>query len=187
VPVITRRTARPTPTCPTCSDRLPPWRNRRPRTIIEDHITYPVVTQLPRPRSQRRCARRVLQLLFAGQCDVSTTPRPVLGAKPRSRVLSGMTGKLPARVSLSLGPTRRIGWGLNTWLIDKTESTPGRLAVEAGLVTCSTQLSGLAGVAEWLRSADFGQQYQVPLDAGQLLRSGLPINRWSSEFGRVTQ
>ena len=97
-----------------------PWEDRSP-DIIEDQVTYPIVTQLlsaPRVKAVRANSFfgfSLIYVIFDDGTDLYWA---------RSRVLeymSGMAGKLPAGVAPQLGPDATgVGWGLEYVLIDRT-------------------------------------------------------------------
>ena len=97
-----------------------PWEDRSP-DIIEDQVTYPIVTQLlsaPRVKAVRANSFfgfSLIYVIFEDGTDLYWA---------RSRVLeymSGMAGKLPSGVAPQLGPDATgVGWGLEYVLIDRT-------------------------------------------------------------------
>ena len=111
-----------------------PWEDRSP-DIIEDQVTYPIVTQLlsaPRVKAVRANSFfgfSLIYVIFDDGTDLYWA---------RSRVLeymSGMAGKLPAGVAPQLGPGRdrcRLGPGVRPHRPDRP-AQPGRAAHAPGL------------------------------------------------------
>ena len=154
-----------------------PWEDRSP-DIIEDQVTYPIVTQLlsaPRVKAVRANSFfgfSLIYVIFDDGTDLYWA---------RSRVLeymSGMAGKLPAGVAPQLGPDATgVGWGLEYVLIDRT----GRHNL-AELRTLQDwhvqyQLRAVPGVAEVAAVGAYVKQYQVTIDPDKLLAYDIPINR----------
>jgi copper/silver efflux system protein len=154
-----------------------PWEDRSP-DIIEDQVTYPIVTQLlSAPRVQTVRANSffgfsLIYVIFDGGTDLYWA---------RSRVLeymSGMAGKLPAGVAPELGPDATgVGWGLEYVLLDRT----GRHSL-ADLRTLQDwhvqyQIRAVPGVAEVPAVGAYVKQYQVTVDPDKLLAYDVPINR----------
>jgi Cu(I)/Ag(I) efflux system membrane protein CusA/SilA len=154
-----------------------PWEGQSP-TIIEDQITYPIVTELlsaPRVKAVRGNSFfgfSLVYVIFEDGTDLYWARSRVL------EYLSGMTGKLPAKVSPQLGPDATgVGWGLEYVLID----TSGRhnLAQLRTLQDWNVQyqLRAVPGVAEIAPIGAFVKQYQVTVDPDKLLAYKIPINR----------
>jgi len=154
-----------------------PWEDRSP-DIIEDQVTYPIVTQLlsaPRVKAVRANSFfgfSLIYVIFDDGTDLYWA---------RSRVLeymSGMAGKLPAGVAPQLGPDATgVGWGLEYVLIDRT----GRHTL-AELRTLQDwhvqyQVRAVPGVAEVAAVGAYVKQYQVTIDPDKLLAYDIPINR----------
>jgi len=153
------------------------WEDRSP-DIVEDQITYPIVTQLlsaPKVKAVRANSFfgfSLVYVIFEDGTDIYWA---------RSRVLeyvSGMSGKLPSGVSPQLGPDATgVGWGLEYVLIDRTGKHS--LADLRSLQdwTVQYQLRAVPGVAEVAPVGAFVKQYQVTVDPDKLLAYGIPINR----------
>ena len=153
------------------------WEDRSPN-IIEDQITYPIVTQLlsaPKVKAVRATSfygSSLVYVIFEEGTDLYWA---------RSRVLeymSGMAGKLPPGVSPQLGPDATgVGWAFEYALVDKT----GRHSL-ADLRTLQDwqvqyQIRSVPGVAEVAPVGGFVRQYQVTVDPSRLLAYKIPINR----------
>jgi Cu(I)/Ag(I) efflux system membrane protein CusA/SilA len=153
------------------------WEDRSP-DIIEDQITYPIVTQLlsaPRVKAVRASSFFGFSLVYA----IFEDGTDLYWA--RSRVLeylSGMTGRLPAEVAPQLGPDATgVGWGLEYVLID--QSGRHSLADLRSLQDWHVQyqLRAVPGVAEVASVGGFVKQYQVTVDPDKLLAYDISINR----------
>ncbi len=154
-----------------------PWEDRSP-DIIEDQVTYPIVTQLlsaPRVKAVRASSFygfSLVYVIFDDSADLYWARSRVL------EYLSGMTGKLPDGVAPELGPDATgVGWALEYVLIDRT----GRHSL-ADLRTLQDwhvqyQLRAVPGVAEVAAVGAFVKQYQVTVDPDKLLAYQVPINR----------
>ncbi len=163
------------------------WEDRSP-DIIEDQVTYPIVTQLlsaPRVQAVRANSFFGFSLVYA----IFEDGTDLYWA--RSRVLeylSGMAGKLPAGVAPRLGPDATgVGWGLEYVLVDRT----GRHNL-ADLRTLQDwhvqyQLRAVPGVAEVASVGGYVKQYQVTLDPDRLLAYDIPINRVVSRIRASNQ
>ncbi len=153
------------------------WEDRSPN-IIEDQITYPIVTQLlsaPKVKAVRANSfygSSLVSVIFEDGTDLYWARSRVL------EYLSGMGGKLPQGVSPQLGPDATgVGWALEYALIDKT----GKHSL-ADLRTLQDwqvqyQLRAVPGVAEVASVGGFVKQYQVTIDPNKLLAYKIPINR----------
>ncbi len=153
------------------------WEDRSPN-IIEDQVTYPVVTQLlsaPKVKAVRANSfygSSLVYVIFEDGTDLYWARSRVL------EYLSGMAGKLPQGVSPQLGPDATgVGWALEYVLVDKT----GKHSL-ADLRTLQDwqvqyQLRAVPGVAEVTSVGGFVKQYQVTVDPDKLLAYKIPINR----------
>ncbi len=153
------------------------WEDRSP-DIIEDQVTYPIVTQLlSAPRVQAVRANSFLgfsliYVIFEDGTDLYWARSRVL------EYLSGMAGKLPVSVAPQLGPDATgVGWGLEYVLIDR-----GGRHTLAELRTLQDwhvqyQLRAVPGVAEVASVGAYVKQYQVTIDPDKLLAYDIPINR----------
>src|SRR5229473_2312765 len=96
------------------------WEDRSP-DIIEDQITYPIVTQLlsaPKVKAVRAnsfLGFSLVYVIFEDSTDLYWARSRVL------EYLSGMAGKMPQGAAPRLGPDATgVGWGLEYVLIDKS-------------------------------------------------------------------
>jgi len=163
------------------------WEDRSPN-IVEDQVTYPLVTQLlsaPKVKAVRASSfygSSLIYVIFEDGTDLYWA---------RSRVLeymSGMAGKLPEGVAPALGPDATgVGWGLEYVLIDRTGKHS--LAELRSLQdwTVQYQLRAVPGIAEVAPVGAFVKQYQVTLDPDKLLAYKIPINRVVEQVRRGNQ
>ncbi len=153
------------------------WEDRSPN-IIEDQITYPIVTQLlsaPKVKAVRANSfygSSLVSVIFEDGTDLYWARSRVL------EYLSGMAGKLPQGVAPQLGPDATgVGWALEYALVDKT----GQHSL-ADLRTLQDwqvqyQIRAVPGVAEVAPVGGFVKQYQVTIDPNRLLAFKIPIDR----------
>ena len=151
------------------------WQGRSP-TLIEDQVTYPIVTSLlagPRVKRVRGVSEygvSYVYVIFEDRTDVYWA---------RSRVLEYMqklTGKLPSGVTPTLGPDATgVGWVYQYALVD--ESGAHDLAQLRSLQDwyLRYQLESVPGVAEVAVVGGFVKQYQIEVDPNTLATYRLPI------------
>jgi Cu(I)/Ag(I) efflux system membrane protein CusA/SilA len=163
------------------------WEDRSPN-IIEDQITYPIVTQLlssskvKAVRASSFYGSSLVYVIFEDGTDLYWARSRVL------EYLSGMAGKLPQGVSPKLGPDATgVGWALEYALIDKT----GKHSL-AELRTLQDwqvqyQIRAVPGVAEVAPVGGFVKQYQVTIDPNKLLAYKIPINKVVEQVRRGNQ
>ncbi|CAN5338521.1 CusA/CzcA family heavy metal efflux RND transporter [soil metagenome] len=153
------------------------WEDRSP-TIIEDQVTYPIVTQLlsaPKVKAVRATSfygSSLIYVIFEDGTDLYWARSRVL------EYLSGMGGRLPQGVAPQLGPDATgVGWGLEYVLIDKTgkHSLADLRSLQDWQV--QYQLRAVSGVAEVASVGGFVKQYQVTIDPDKLLAYNIPINK----------
>ena len=151
------------------------WQGRSP-TLIEDQITYPIVTSLlagpkvKRVRGVSEYGVSYVYVIFEDRTDLYWA---------RSRVLEYMqklTGKLPSGVAPTLGPDATgVGWVYQYALVD--ESGAHDLAQLRSLQDwyLRFQLESVPGVAEVSVVGGFVKQYQIEVDPNTLAAYRLPI------------
>ena len=154
-----------------------PWDGRSPN-LVEDQITYPIVTKLmaaPRVRVARGYSffgYSFVYVVFEDGTDIYWA---------RSRVLEymqGLSGSLPPGVSPTLGPDATgVGWGFQYALVDRSGNND--LADLRSFQTWHLRywLQSVEGVAEVATFGGFEKQYQVELDPNKLFAYNLPLNR----------
>jgi copper/silver efflux system protein len=148
-----------------------------PPNIIEDQVTYPIVTALlaaPRVkavRAQTMFNDSYVFVIFQDGTDIYWA---------RSRVLEYMQqiqGRLPAEVHPVIGPDATgAGWVYEYALVDR-----GHKYSLADLRSLQDwrlryQLATVPGVAEVASIGGFVRQYQVQLDPNKLLAYGIPLS-----------
>ncbi|MCI0691959.1 CusA/CzcA family heavy metal efflux RND transporter [candidate division KSB1 bacterium] len=153
------------------------WPGRSP-DIIEDQITYPIVTSLlaaPKVqfvRGQSFFGLSFVYVIFEDGTDMYWA---------RSRVLEYMNeieAQLPEGVTPTLGPDATgVGWVFEYALID----TSGRwnLADLRSFQDWNLKywLEGVPGVAEVASVGGFVKQYQIDVDPNKLLAYNMPLKR----------
>ena len=151
------------------------WQGRSP-TLVEDQVTYPIVTSLlagpkvKRVRGVSEYGVSYVYVIFEDRTDLYWA---------RSRVLEYMqklTGKLPSGVTPTLGPDATgVGWVYQYALVD--ESGAHDLAQLRGLQDwyLRFQLESVPGVAEVSAVGGFVKQYQIEVDPNTLAAYKLPI------------
>ena len=163
------------------------WEDRSP-DIIEDQVTYPIVTQLlsaPNVKAVRASSFfgfSLVYVIFEDGTDLYWARSRVL------EYLSGLSGKLPSGVAPELGPDATgVGWGLEYVLIDRTGKHD--LAELRSLQDWHVQyqLRAVPGVAEVASVGAFVKQYQVTIDPDKLLAYGIAINRVVDRVRRGNQ
>ena len=149
----------------------------QPPNIIEDQVTYPIVTALlaaPRVkavRGQTMLNDSYVFVVFEDGTDMYWA---------RSRVLEYMQqirGRLPQAVSPMIGPDATgAGWVYEYVLVDHTHRYS--LADLRSLQDWHLRydLETVPGVAEVATIGGFVRQYQVKLDPNKLLAYGIPLS-----------
>ena len=153
------------------------WQGRSP-DVIEDQVTYPIVTSLlsaPKVkyvRGQTFFGLSFVYVIFEDGTDMYWT---------RSRVLEYMNeieSQLPAGVSPTLGPDATgVGWVYEYALIDTTGKH--NLAELRSFQDWSLKfwLESVPGVAEVASVGGFVKQYQVEVNPNALLSYGIPLSK----------
>jgi Cu(I)/Ag(I) efflux system membrane protein CusA/SilA len=153
------------------------WEGRSPN-LVEDQITYPIVTKLlaaPKVRVVRGYSFLGYSFVYA----IFEDGTDIYWA--RSRVLEymqGLQGSLPPGVQPVLGPDATgVGWGFQYALVDK--SGKHDLADLRSFQDWYLRywLQSIDGVAEVAAFGGYQKQYQVELDPNRLVAYNLPINR----------
>ncbi len=144
------------------------WMGRSP-DIIEDQVTYPIVTALlsaPRVRTVRGFTDfgiSYVYVIFEDRTDIYWA---------RSRVveyLQGIRGRLPEGTNPTIGPDATgVGWVFQYALVD--DSGQRNLAELRGVQDWFLRyaLASVEGVAEVASIGGFVKQYQVNLDPNKL-------------------
>src|SRR5882757_6738946 len=153
-----------------------PWAGEPP-SIIEDQVTYPIVTTLlaaphvKAVRAQTMFGDSYVFVVFEDTTDLYWA---------RSRVLEYMqqiTGRLPAGVHPVIGPDATgAGWVYEYAIVDHSHQRS--LADLRSLQDwyLRYQLETVPGVAEVATIGGFVRQYQVNLDPDKLRAYGIPLS-----------
>lgn len=146
--------------------------------IIEDQVTYPIVTSLlgaPGVKAIRGFSDfgfSYVYVIFKDGTDLYWA---------RSRVqeyLSRITSSLPAGVKTELGPDATgIGWVLQYALVDQSGQHSLQELRSFQDWTLRYYLQSVPGVAEVPSLGGFVKQYQVTVDPNKLLSFNIPINK----------
>jgi len=148
-----------------------------PPSIIEDQVTYPLVTALlaaPRVkavRAQTMFNDSYVFVVFEDGTDIYWARSRVL------EYLQTIQGRLPEGVHPMIGPDATgAGWIYEYLLVDRTHTHS--LADLRSLQDWHIryQLETVPGVAEVATLGGFVRQYQVNLDPNKLLAYGIPLS-----------
>lgn len=153
------------------------WEGRSPN-LVEDQITYPIVTKLlsaPKVRVVRGYSffgYSFVYVVFEDGTDIYWA---------RSRVLEymqGLSGNLPPDVTPTLGPDATgVGWGFQYALVDK--SGKNDLAQLRSFQDWQLRywLQSIEGVAEVATFGGYEKQYQVEIDPNRLTAYNVPLTK----------
>jgi Cu(I)/Ag(I) efflux system membrane protein CusA/SilA len=153
------------------------WEGRSP-TLVEDQITYPIVTALlsaPRVKVVRGFSYfdvSFVYVIFEDGTDQYWARSRVL------EYLSGLQGRLPGDVRPQLGPDATgVGWGFQYALVDETGQHD--LAQLRSLNDWSVQywLRSVPGVSEVATYGGYVKQYQIEVDPNALVAYNVPIDQ----------
>jgi Cu(I)/Ag(I) efflux system membrane protein CusA/SilA len=152
-----------------------PW-NGEPPNIIEDQVTYPIVTSLlaaPRVkgvRAQTMLGDSYVFVVFEDGVDLYWARSRVL------EYLQQIQGRLPANVHPTIGPDATgAGWIYEYAIVDRNHRNS--LADLRSLQDwfLRYQLESVPGVAEVAAIGGFVRQYQVRLDPDKLREYNIPL------------
>jgi Cu(I)/Ag(I) efflux system membrane protein CusA/SilA len=156
------------------------WEGRSP-TLVEDQITYPIVTALisaPGVKVVRGFSYFDVAFVYVIFED---------GTDPywaRSRVLeylNGMQGRLPEGVRPVLGPDATgVGWGFEYALVDRSGTHDLAKLRSLNDWQVQYQLRSVSGVAEVAPVGGFVKQYQIEVNPNALVAYGLSIDMVSA-------
>jgi len=148
----------------------------RPPDIIEDQVTYPIVTSLlgaPKVRDIRAFSDygyAYIYVIFDDGTDVYWARSRVL------EYLSKVTSSLPSGVSVELGPDATgIGWVFQYALVDRTGKHPIQELRAFQDWHLRYALQSVKGVAEVATVGGFVRQYQVNVNPEALLAYGIGV------------
>jgi Cu(I)/Ag(I) efflux system membrane protein CusA/SilA len=145
-----------------------PWMGRNP-TIIEDQVTYPIVTTMisaPKVKFVRGFSDfgfSYVYIIFEDGTDIYWARSRVL------EYLNQVSGRLPKGVAPALGPDASgVGWVFQYALVDQTGKYD--LAQLRSLQDwyLRYQIASVEGVAEVASLGGFVRQYQVNIDPNRL-------------------
>lgn len=152
------------------------WKGEPPN-IIEDQVTYPIVTALlaaphvKAVRAQTMFNDSYVFVVFEDGTDMYWARSRVL------EYLQTIQGRLPANVHPAIGPDATgAGWVYEYALVDHTHKYS--LADLRSLQDWHLryQLETVPGVAEVASIGGFVKQYQIQLDPNKLLAYGIPLS-----------
>ena len=153
------------------------WEGRSP-SLVEDQITYPIVTKLisaPNVRTVRGYSffgYSFVYVIFKDGTDIYWA---------RSRVLEymqGLAGNLPPGVTPTLGPDATgVGWGFQYALVDKSGKRDLADLRSFQQWHLRYWIQSVEGVAEVATIGGFEKQYQVEIDPDRLLAYNIPISK----------
>ncbi len=153
------------------------WMGRSP-TIIEDQITYPIVTTLlsaPGVKTVRGYSFfgfSFVYVIFEDGTDIYWARSRVL------EYLDQVKGKLPTGVSPQLGPDATgVGWVFQYALIDTTGKNDLSKLRSFNDFYLKYWLQEVEGVAEVAPVGGFVKQYQVDIDPNKLLAYNIPLSK----------
>jgi copper/silver efflux system protein len=146
--------------------------------IIEDQVTYPIITAMT-GAPKVRTVRGISDFGFSYVYVVFDEGTDIYWARSRTlEYLSGVTSRLPQGVKTEIGPDATgLGWVFQYVLKD----TLGRHSL-AELRSYQDwylkyYLKAVPGVAEVASLGGFTQQYQINVDPNRLRSYGIPISR----------
>ena len=152
------------------------WDGRSP-DIIEDQITYPIVTSMiaapgvSAVRGQSMFGTSLVYIIFKDGTDIYWARSRVL------EYLNEVSGKLPEGVTPTLGPDATgVGWVFQYALTDETGKSDLSELRTLQDWYLRYWLEAVPGVAEVASVGGFVKQYQVEIDPNKLLAYGIPVN-----------
>jgi Cu(I)/Ag(I) efflux system membrane protein CusA/SilA len=153
------------------------WEGRSP-SLVEDQITYPIVTKLisaPNVRVVRGYSffgYSFVYVIFKDGTDIYWA---------RSRVLEymqGLAGNLPPGVTPTLGPDATgVGWGFQYALVDRSGKRDLAELRSFQQWHLRYWIQSVEGVAEVATIGGFEKQYQVEIGPDRLLAYNIPISK----------
>jgi len=146
--------------------------------IIEDQVTYPIVTAMlgsPKVKTVRAFTDFGYSFVYV----IFEEGTDIYWARSRTQeYLSGVLQRLPDGVRTELGPDATgVGWIFQYVLVDSSGSHSLAELRSYQDWYLRYYLKAVPGVAEVAPLGGFGQQYQVNLDPNKLQAYGISINR----------
>ncbi|MBI2828879.1 MAG: efflux RND transporter permease subunit [Acidobacteria bacterium] len=152
------------------------WEGRSP-TLVEDQVTYPIVTALisaPNVRVVRGFSYfdvAFVYVIFQDGTDLYWARSRVL------EYLNGLQGRLPAGVQAVLGPDATgVGWAFEYALVDRTGQYDLSRLRTLNDWYVQYWLRSVTGVAEVAPVGGYVKQYQIEVDPNALLAYNMPID-----------
>ena len=146
--------------------------------IIEDQVTYPIITALlgaPRVKAIRGFSDfgfSYVYIIFQEGTDIYWARSRTL------EYLSKILPRLPEGVQTEIGPDATgVGWVFQYALVDETGKRDLQELRSFQDWFLRYQLQSVPGVAEVAGIGGFGKQYQVTVDPNKLLAYHIPIGR----------
>jgi Cu(I)/Ag(I) efflux system membrane protein CusA/SilA len=153
------------------------WEGRSP-TLIEDQVTYPIVTALisaPHVKVVRGFSYfdvSFVYVIFEDGTDLYWARSRVL------EYLNGLQGRLPAGVQPVLGPDATgVGWGFEYALVDRTGQHDLSQLRTLNDWYVRYWLRAITGVADVAPVGGYVKQYQIEIDPNALLAYNMPLER----------
>ncbi|HEX2712418.1 MAG TPA: efflux RND transporter permease subunit, partial [Candidatus Acidoferrales bacterium] len=146
--------------------------------IIEDQVTYPIVTAMTGAPGVKT-VRGISDFGFSYVYVVFEEGTDLYWARSRTlEYLSGVTARLPQDVRVEIGPdATALGWVFQYVLQDKSgKHSLGELRSYQDWYL-KYYLKAVPGVAEVASLGGFTQQYQINVDPNRLRSYGIPISR----------
>ncbi len=151
------------------------WQGRSP-DLVEDQITYPIVSSLlaaPKVRTVRGksfLGLSFVYVIFEDGTDIYWARSRVL------EYLQGVQGKLPAGVTPLLGPDATgVGWGFEYAVVDETGKHDLSQLRSLQDWTLKYAFESVPGVAEVASVGGFVKQYQITVDPNRLFIYKIPL------------
>lgn len=161
------------------------WEGRSPN-LVEDQITYPIVTKLisaPKVRVVRGYSffgYSFVYVIFEDGTDIYWARSRVL------EYLQGLSNELPSGVTPTLGPDASgVGWGFQYALVDRSGKHDLSQIRSFQDWHLRYWLQSVEGVSEVATFGGYQKQYQVELDPDKLLSYGVSINQIVSAIRRA--
>ena len=153
------------------------WPGQAPQ-LVEDQVTYPLETELLKVphtkfvRGMSQFGLSAVYVVFEDGTDLYWARSRVL------EYLNGITSKLPADATTSLGPDATgVGWVMQYVLAD-TSGTLNLADLRALQdFTVRPALTAVSGVAEIASFGGFEKEYQVQVDPAKLLAFNVSIQK----------
>ena len=146
--------------------------------IIEDQVTYPIVTAMTGAPGVKT-VRGISDFGFSYVYVVFEEGTDIYWARSRTlEYLSGVTARLPQDVRVEMGPdATALGWVFQYVLQDESgKHSLGELRTYQDWYL-KYYLKAIPGVAEVASLGGFTQQYQINVDPNRLRSYGIPISR----------